>query len=94
MGFRSLSCSVAPGLQDSYCHPGLETSGLTKIYPFDARGLGQSRRLAESRSLPSLAPLRQGCAVECRARCATTNCLACLGWVSAPGAPGLWQKLA
>lgn len=94
MGFRSLSCSIVPGLQDSYCHPGLETAGLKKICPFDASGPGQSRKLAESRSLPSLAPLRQGCAAECRARHVTSSCLACLSWVSAPGAPGLWQKLA
>lgn len=84
-----LSCSIALWLQDFYCHPELETAGLMKIYPFEASGPGQSRRLAES-----LAPLRQDCAAEWRARCATASCLTCLSRVSAPGAPGLWQKLA
>lgn len=89
MGFRSLSCSIALGLQDSYCHPELETAGLMEIYLFDASGPGQSRRLAES-----LAPLRQDGAAEWRARCATASCPTCLSRVSAPGASGLWQKLA
>lgn len=54
-----LSCSIALWLQDSHCHPELETAGLMKIYPFEASGPGQSRRLAGS-----LAPLRQDCAAE------------------------------
>lgn len=84
MHFGSLSLSVALRLQDSYSQTRLETTGLHKICPFSASGPGQSRRLAESRSLRSPAPLRQACAAECGTRHPAASSLACLSWGSAP----------
>lgn len=93
MGFRSLSLSTVLRLQDSYSQTRLETAGLNKICPFSASGPGQSRKLAEFRSLHCPAPLRQACGAECG------PCLSQLGLGSSICSllklpAGLWQKLA
>lgn len=81
-----ISPSLSQRLQHSYSQTRLETTGLNKIGPFSASRPGQSRRLAESRSLRSPASLRQACAGECGARHPAASCLAFLNWVSASAA--------
>lgn len=98
MDFRSLSLSTALRLQDSYSQTRLETTCLNKICPFSASGPGQSRRLAESRSLRSPAPLRQACTAELELDTRLQAALPVsfgsqLQHLQPSEAAGLWQEL-
>ena len=90
-------CQVIVSFYSSgtYSQTRLETTGLNTICPFSASGPGQSRRLAESRSLCSPAPLRQACPAELDTRlqaALTVSVGSQFQHLQPSEAAGLWQK--